>query len=359
VNDRGEHRSFYVSILDDPDFQSMDGLVFKLLFALKLMLGAGGIGTIRKLGLTEVLGCSLDELENAFAVLETAKPGEEFGWILRERNIVWLINGLRHERGLSPKSQQHRQYIANQLKPLGHRSIVQRFRSHYPEWFDPTPDVDKAGAKERAERGPKEGQAGVSDHRERDSDSDGSETETETSDSDSERRFLEMFYADAKPERRAYVRRELAAALSPQGARVRGNDFARAKDRGHLDRCIRQTMAENIRIPDRASVVLLKKLQDEEKDERGRYPGEANVDREKAVLAKDDAYDRARRAAANAWSKEHPDEMENLQRAAWLTCSVHGSIGDRVRNSWLLQEISTLIAFPNFEAWAAGEVTAA
>jgi hypothetical protein len=346
LTDRGEHRSFYVSILDDPDFQSMDGLVFKLLFALKLMLGAAGIGVVRKLGLTEVLGCSLDELESCFVVLETAKPGEPFGWILRERNIVWLINGLRHERGLSPKSLQHRQYIANQLKPLGNRLIVQRFRSHYPEWFDSTPDVDKQGA----ERGSRGGQAGVSQHRERDSDS----PETETVTSDSDRRFLEMFYAGAKPERLARVREELGAALSPQGARLRGNDFVRAKDRAHLDRCIARTMAEKIRIPDRAIVVLLKKLQDEEKDDLGRYPGEVNVDRQNAVIAKEEAYDRARRAAANDWSKSHADELPKLQRTARINCSVDGKLGDLARNSWLLQEICTRIAFPDFETWSAG-----
>jgi hypothetical protein len=350
MSDRGEHRSFYVSILDDPDFQSMEGLVFKLLFALKLMLGAGGIGAIRKLGLTEVLGCSLDELEKSFVVLETAKPGEEFGWILRERNIVWLINGLRHERGLSPKSPQHRQYIANQLKPLGNRLIVQRFRSHYPEWFDPTPDVDKSGAK----KGPSRGQAGVSDHRERDGASDSTETDTETSDSD--RRFLETFYAGATPERRAKVLSELAAALSPKGVRVRGNDFARAKDRAHLDRCIARTIADEIRIPDRAIVVLMKKLQDEEKDDRGRYPGEANVERDKAVIAKENAYDRARRAAANDWSKDNPDELARLQKTARLNCPAEGQLGDIARNSWLLQEISKRNGFPDYETWLSGQV---
>jgi hypothetical protein len=93
MSDRGEYRSFFVSILDDLDFQAMDGLVFKLLFALKMSLGPAGIGILRKLDLVEKLGCSLDELESSLVVLEAPKPGETHGWILRERNIVWLING--------------------------------------------------------------------------------------------------------------------------------------------------------------------------------------------------------------------------------------------------------------------------
>lgn len=357
MTDRGEHRSFYVSILDDPDFQSMDGQTFKLLFALKLMLGAAGIGVVRRLALAEVLGCSPEEIERSFGILEMPKPGEEFGWILRERNIVWLVNGLRHERGLSTKSPQHRSYVANQLKPLGTtRSIIARFRSYYPEWFGPTPDVEKREGQEGVERGYSGGQEGVRDHRERERKSDSTETLT----SDSDRRFLEAFYADAIPKRRAEIATQLVAALSRPGARIRGNDYAQAKDRGHLDRCIAKTMAERIDKPNSAIVVLLKKLQDEEKDDRGRYPGEANVDREKAAIAKDDAYDRARRSAANDWAKEHGTEFEQLEQAAFLNCSIKGTAGDIVRNSWLLQEICKRISFPPFEEWlSTREVTAA
>jgi hypothetical protein len=262
MSDRGEYRSFFVSILDDLDFQAMEPLVFKLLFALKMSLGPAGIGILRKLDLVEKLGCSLDELESFSGRPRDAET--------------------RRSARMDPPREEHR---------VAHKRAAPR-----------------------------------------------------------------AFYAGATPERRAKVLSELAAALSPKGVRVRGNDFARAKDRAHLDRCIARTIADEIRIPDRAIVVLMKKLQDEEKDDRGRYPGEANVERDKAVIAKENAYDRARRAAANDWSKDNPDELARLQKTARLNCPAEGQLGDIARNSWLLQEISKRNGFPDYETWLSGQV---
>jgi hypothetical protein len=351
LSDRGEYRPFFGSILDDPDFQAMPGDDFKVLFALKLLLGPAGIGVPRLLSLAEAVGRSPDELAESLALLERPKPGEEYGWILRERNIVWIVNGLRHEL-LKPNNHPHKKRIAMQVQALGNKPIVRLFRSYYHEWFDqPTPSID--GPK----REPKGSLEGVSRHKsESETKRDETKSETETGTIEGAQGFLDRFYRDATPARRAEVEAQIYASLSPAGARLRGNDHVLAKNRAHLERCIARTMAETIRIPDRAIVVLLKKLQDEEKNERGRYPGEANVDRDKAVIAKENAYDRARRAAANDWSKDNPDELERLKKTAWLNCPAKGELGDVARNSWLLQEISKRNAFPDYETWLSGQV---
>lgn len=160
MSDRGEYRSIYCSILDDPEFQDMDPLTFKVFFALKMSLGAAGIGVPRKLVLAEQVKCSPGAIELAFCELETPKPDHQLGWILRDRKVVWIINGLRFEEGLglSPNSRQHCTFIRNRLKPLGDGEVVRRFRAYYAHWFA------KGEGQEGAKRGPEGGREAVSDH---------------------------------------------------------------------------------------------------------------------------------------------------------------------------------------------------
>jgi hypothetical protein len=75
------------------------------------------------------------------SALESPKDGEPYGWIAREKNIVWIVNGLRHEPSLSWQNGKHRTFLRDRvLAPLGSRlRIVAAFRRHYPEWF---PDAD-------------------------------------------------------------------------------------------------------------------------------------------------------------------------------------------------------------------------
>lgn len=162
-NDRGEYRFIYSSILDDPDFREMDPLTFKVFFALKMSLGAAGIGVPRKLVLAEQVTCSLEQLERAFVELETPKPDHELGWIVRDRKVIWIVNGLKFEEGLClfPNSPQHVTFIRNRVKPLGDGEVVQLFRQYYAHWF---PTIESSGPQAGAERGPTGGHEAASDH---------------------------------------------------------------------------------------------------------------------------------------------------------------------------------------------------
>lgn len=158
--DRGEYRPWYTATIDDPDFQTMPGDVFKLLFVLKASLPAAGIGVIQMLITAERCGCTPPELDARLSILAQPKPDSELGWIVRERNIIWIVNGLRNERGLSPKSAEHRTFIAKTLQPLGDKKIVHDFRRYYRPWF---PSI--FGGLEGVSGESEGGQQGASDHK--------------------------------------------------------------------------------------------------------------------------------------------------------------------------------------------------
>lgn len=164
MSDRGEYRPWYVAITDDADFQSMAGDVFKLLFVLKMTLPASGIGVIHMLVTAERCGCSVEDLTKRLDILAVPKPDSPRGWIVRDRNIVWIVNGLENEQGLSPNSPHHRTFIVSTLRPLGEKQIVRDFRAYYAAWFDDIPAVPSAMDEPGAERGSDGGLAGVSDH---------------------------------------------------------------------------------------------------------------------------------------------------------------------------------------------------
>jgi hypothetical protein len=364
MSDRGEYRSFFVSILDDLDFQAMEPRVFKLLFALKMSLGPAGIGILRKLDLVEKLGCSLDELESSLVVLETPKPGESHGWILRERNIVWLINGLRHELGISRNSANHRKMIVRQLKPLGDKPIVRKFVSYYHEWFDTTspqpPTIDRG--REGADEGSREGREGAADHTKREAKRPSDHPETHPATSDSDRRLLNRFYGTSTPARIAEVEGQLADALSARGARVRKGEYVKARSRDHLDRCIEETIAQGVKDPDKAIVVVLRKLGDPEKDRNGDYPTEALSKRNKADDELSDEYKRQRWEFTVEWGKNNPDQMTEFQEMATAELGPDSDVPgyEQLHRMFVTQKAAEAGGFPEYDAWLAQrEVTAA
>lgn len=135
MSNRGEFRSWFNAIADDPDFQRLPGDAFKLLFVLKTHLGAAGIGIVRGLVLQEQLQCTAEDLYRWFSILEAPKGGKDLGWIVREGNIAWVVNGLKFETSMVPGNWKHRKAIEKQLAPLGERPVVAAFRARYQEWF--------------------------------------------------------------------------------------------------------------------------------------------------------------------------------------------------------------------------------
>jgi len=55
---------------------------------------------------------AIARLDEVLAELERAKPGRDRGWIVRDRNIVWIVNGLACEPALTAaNSQKHVPFV--------------------------------------------------------------------------------------------------------------------------------------------------------------------------------------------------------------------------------------------------------
>lgn len=377
MKEKQEYRSFYSRMIDDVDFQEMDGGVFKVLFVLKHSLGAAGIGILRKLMIAEQTGITVAALEAALAELAKPKGYGNRGWIVREKNIVWIVNALANEPNLSADNPKHITFIEERLlKPLGNAPIVDQFRTYYAAWFGESKPGPRPAAttidtvsdrvshtvahtlpdtvsKERVSNGYGIGN-GIHERREP-SDANREPRALEPSDvrvSDTVSGFLDRFYA-ADANRRTAVARQLEQSLSSEGARLSRGVRVKAKDPAHLERCCAAVIADPPDDPNVAIVWVLKKLQDEEKDNRGRYPGEANVDRDKTQIARENAYEQAARVAARQWATEHPEQLADLEARALHQFPGEGSFHEKARASWMVQEISPRISFPGFEEWLA------
>lgn len=140
--DRGDYRSFYCAFWDNVDTHALSDRGYRVLTTLKGTLNAAGIGIVYVAQLAERCGKTTAEILTGYTELETAKPDADSGWIIRERNIVWVVNGLRYEPSLTPNNKLHRAFVRDRcLAPLGDVPIVAAFRRHYPEWFtDASPE---------------------------------------------------------------------------------------------------------------------------------------------------------------------------------------------------------------------------
>src|SRR5262249_28527521 len=140
---RGAYRSMYASFWDDLEAQRLSHLAYRVLTTLKGTLPATGISFVLTDLLADRCACSGDELEVALQELEEPKrdagDGDQLGWIVRERTVIWLVNGLRFEPSIRATDAKHRAHVAEWLSQFGgERSplrIVHAFRRHYPEWF--------------------------------------------------------------------------------------------------------------------------------------------------------------------------------------------------------------------------------
>jgi hypothetical protein len=134
--DRGDYRSFYCAFWDNADTHALSDRGYRVLTTLKGTLNAAGIGIVYVAQLAERCGKSTEEIIATYEELERQKPDDEVGWIVRDRNIVWIVNGLRYEPSLTSNNAKHRAFVRDRcLAPLGDVPIVAAFRRHYPEWF--------------------------------------------------------------------------------------------------------------------------------------------------------------------------------------------------------------------------------
>ena len=164
-------------------------------------------------------------------------------------------------------------------------------------------------------------------------------------------RFLETFYRSATPERREEVKQQLRDSLGDEGAKIRRGEFVKARNSGHLARCLQATIRAEIKNPDKAIVVLLKKLCDPELDSQGRTNTEAVSERTKLIERRERQYHDALAAAAAAWSKENPAEATELEQRAIMDIPGDSQVGAIARSEMVLRWISEKIFFPTFDDW--------
>lgn len=125
--DRGSYRSIHTVIIDGPDFQALKPGAKLVWYTLKLTLGASGIDVVPSLvgTLMERTGAELKHVEKGLAQLVAE------GWVQVERNVVWMVDGLKHDPHISLDNQNHRIQIARHLNGLPRLAIVDAFRAYY------------------------------------------------------------------------------------------------------------------------------------------------------------------------------------------------------------------------------------
>lgn len=129
---RGVFQSIHVVMVDGPDFQALTPEARFTALVLKLTLGASGIAVVPAwiATLTERTGYSAEVVEAALAEL-TPK------WVRAERNVAWLVDGLKHNPNLSATNVKHRRSVQQHVSGLPRLGVCGEFVSHYAAegWF--------------------------------------------------------------------------------------------------------------------------------------------------------------------------------------------------------------------------------
>lgn len=150
--DRGEYRGVFVALADDPDFQDLSIEAQWVFFILKLRLGRAGIDVFYPAALAEQYGKGIRNPSANPSANPSSNPLERVGeavdelvaegWVLRQRNVYWIRNGLRHDPAEPLKSPNMRTGIEQHLKTLPKLDIVNEMARYYG-LTPPFPDLDK------------------------------------------------------------------------------------------------------------------------------------------------------------------------------------------------------------------------
>lgn len=136
MSDRPEFRTLYATFADDADVHALSAPAFKALIMLKLSLPVIGLGVIYPSKLCDQVGCDRATLEVILGELEAPKPGRDRGWIVRDRNIVWVVNAFACEPGMTPANRNHMKFVRKLVAGVDSRSnVVAAFREFYRQWF--------------------------------------------------------------------------------------------------------------------------------------------------------------------------------------------------------------------------------
>lgn len=138
---RGEYRSIYVALVDDPDFQDLSAEARSIFFVLKLKLGVSGIGVFMVETLPRYTGNPFERVSEGVSELV------DKGWLKVERNVFWLRNGLRFDPFSPLASPNQRTSIEKYTATLPKLAIVNEFARYYglDEPFETGPKTEPIG----------------------------------------------------------------------------------------------------------------------------------------------------------------------------------------------------------------------
>jgi hypothetical protein len=133
--DRGEYRPIFTVLVHGADYQQLSPSEKLLLLHCKLNLGAAGIGVLYIAALAEQTGISEESVRLALATLEHRD------WLRVERNVIWVVNGLKYEPSLTRDNDNHRKWLRRHLDGLPNLAVVNAFRARYADWLGEGPGM--------------------------------------------------------------------------------------------------------------------------------------------------------------------------------------------------------------------------
>jgi hypothetical protein len=336
VPEGGEYRSFYTALADDADIHAMSADAFKLLIVLTLSLPVTGIGPVYPSKLCDQVGCDRARLEGILAELEVPRSGRDRGWIVRESNVIWVVNGLASEPSLTPANKKHVPYIRKLAAALDKRlGVVQQFRAKYQPWFAGEAAADGKATDTLSDT------VSHTVSKPKQSEAKQSPASRITQEQSNERRdrdlprpadtvvdpsaplagvyaqlppnavaFLDKFYppSRATTARREDVARQIVATLNG-GAQFQGQ-LVRAHSVERLAAKCAAVIRDDVRKPDKAIVILMMKLGDNDANAKNQGHPARSLERAHVILqlakrhnllqfhGDSDAYDRRLREAA-------------------------------------------------------------
>jgi hypothetical protein len=133
VSERGEYRPIYTVLVHGADYQELSPFEKLVFLHCKLNLNAAGIGVLYASVLADQTGLSDEQVRLALTTLEHR------GWVRVERNVIWIVDGLKYEPSVLEANGPHRKWLARHVAGLPNLSIVNAFRARYASWFDSPP----------------------------------------------------------------------------------------------------------------------------------------------------------------------------------------------------------------------------
>ena len=128
----GVHRGVYGALFDDPDFQTLTSDARLVLLTVRLCAQAGPAAIFRYY--LELLACQtgMPQERVAAALAELAEsPSEDHPWIVYDKAIVWVRNGLRHDPTMRLANRKHAEAVRRAVAGLPRHDIVAMFCDYY------------------------------------------------------------------------------------------------------------------------------------------------------------------------------------------------------------------------------------